>query len=153
MTIPFYSPLRKSYDVVIVGGAMLGSSVAWFLSSNPDFKGSILVIERDPSYAFSATAHTNSCIRQQFGAAINVRISQFGADYIKNFQSYMGDDPRVPQPILQSFGYLYLADNQKFADHLSAAQKVQASCGAATKQSKRLIPSISWMTSSQAITI
>ena len=45
-----YSPERTSYDVVIVGGAMLGSSVAWFLSSNPDFTGSILVAEKDPTY-------------------------------------------------------------------------------------------------------
>jgi glycine/D-amino acid oxidase-like deaminating enzyme len=137
MTIPFQSPRFYSYDVIIIGGAMLGSSLAWFLSSNPDFKGKVLVVERDPTYAFSATAHTNSCIRQQFGATINVQISQFGADYVKNFPRYMGDDLRVPQPILQSFGYLYLADSQSFADHLSAAQKIQNACGAATKHMSR----------------
>ena len=36
----FTAPKHKSYDVVIVGGAMFGSSVAWFLASNPDFDGS-----------------------------------------------------------------------------------------------------------------
>ena len=70
------TPKQSRYDVVIVGGAMLGSSVAWFLSNNADFKGRVLVVERDPSYEFSATALTNSCIRQQFSAEINVRISQ-----------------------------------------------------------------------------
>ena len=90
------SPLQKSYDVVVVGGAMLGSSVAWFLSTNTSFKGSILVIEKDPTYKFSSTAHTNSCIRQQFSTEINVKISQFGADFIKNFREYMGGDERVP---------------------------------------------------------
>jgi glycine/D-amino acid oxidase-like deaminating enzyme len=131
------TPKQTRYDVVIVGGAMLGSSVAWFLASNPDFKGSVLVVERDPSYEFSATAHTNSCIRQQFSAAINVKISQFGADYVKNFRAYMGGDERVPQPVLQSFGYLYLADNPAFAATLKAAQLVQASCGAGTKHMTR----------------
>jgi glycine/D-amino acid oxidase-like deaminating enzyme len=131
------TPKLSRYDVVIVGGAMLGSSVAWFLASNPDFKGSVLVVERDPSYEFSATAHTNSCIRQQFSAAINVKISQFGADFVRNFRTYMGGDDRVPQPVLQSFGYMYLADTQAFADSLKAAQTVQAACGAGTRHMSR----------------
>lgn len=131
------TPKQSRYDVVIVGGAMLGSSVAWFLSNNADFKGRVLVVERDPSYEFSATALTNSCIRQQFSAEINVRISQFGADFVKNFQAYMGADPRVPKPTLHSFGYLYLADTQRFADTLRAAQKIQAACGAGTKHMSR----------------
>jgi glycine/D-amino acid oxidase-like deaminating enzyme len=130
-------PSKSRYDVVIVGGAMLGSSVAWFLTDNPDFNGTVLVVERDPTYQFSATAHTNSCIRQQFSAAINVKISQFGADFVKNFPRYMGGDARVPSPVLQSFGYLYLADTQAFADSLLAAQKVQAACGAATQHMSR----------------
>ena len=46
------SPNRTSYDVVIVGGAIHGSSTAWFLTENPDFDGSVLVVERDPSYEF-----------------------------------------------------------------------------------------------------
>jgi glycine/D-amino acid oxidase-like deaminating enzyme len=137
MSPTFQAPKSNNYDVVIVGGAMLGSSAAWFLMDNPDFNGTVLVVERDPTYEFSATAHTNSCIRQQFSAEINVRISQFGADFVKNFQSYMGNDPRVPKPILQSFGYMYLADNQAFADTLKTVQQIQARCGAGTKHMTR----------------
>ena len=37
------TPKRPAYDVVIVGGAMMGSSTAWFLASNPDFDGRVLV--------------------------------------------------------------------------------------------------------------
>ena len=127
------TPARTSYDVVIVGGAMYGSSVAWFLSNNPDFDGSILVVERDPTYEFTSTSHTNSCIRQQFSREINVRISQFGAEFIKNFRQFMGNDPRVPDVVLQSYGYMYLADNKGFAGILQEAQKMQAALGAGTK--------------------
>ena len=80
-TTDLMTPKQTSYDVVLVGGAMYGSSVAWFLSNNPDFDGSILVVEKDPTYEFTSTAHTNSCIRQQFSNELNVRISQFGADF------------------------------------------------------------------------
>ncbi len=47
---------RKRYDVAIVGGAVIGSSVACFLGNNPDFDGSILVVEKDPTYEFTPTA-------------------------------------------------------------------------------------------------
>lgn len=129
----YEKPKLKSYDVIIVGGAMFGSSVAWFLSNNPDFDGSILVVERDPSYEFSSTAHTNSCMRQQFSSEINVRVSQFGADFVKNFRRYLGDDPRVPDIAFQSFGYMYLADNEAFANVLRESQQVQEKCGAGTQ--------------------
>lgn len=126
-------PKHSHYDVVIVGGAMYGSSVAWFLSQNPDFDGSVLVVERDPTYEFTSTAHTNSCMRQQFSRRINVRVSQFAADFVKNFQTYMGNDDRVPKLALQNFGYMYLADNEAFAAVLREGQKVQAACGAGTR--------------------
>ena len=132
-SIDFSTPKQTQYDVVIVGGAMLGSSVAWFLTDNPDFDGSILVVERDPSYEFTSTAHTNSCMRQQFTAEINVRISQFAAEFVKNFREFMGNDERVPDLILQSYGYMYLADNEAFANTLRESQQIQQQCGAGTK--------------------
>lgn len=131
------APAKTSYDVVIVGGAMYGSSVAWFLTDNPDFDGSILVVERDPTYEFTSTSHTNSCMRQQFSAAINVKVSQFAADFVKNFRAYMGGDPRVPDVVLQSYGYMYLADTEGFAATLRESQKVQATNGAGTKHMTR----------------
>jgi glycine/D-amino acid oxidase-like deaminating enzyme len=127
------TPKATSYDVVIIGGAMLGSSVAWFTASNPDFDGTILVVEKDPTYEFASTSHTNSCIRQQFSNEVNIRVSQFGAEFVKNFRKFMGGDTRVPQPVLQSFGYMYLADNAGFAATLKESQQIQASLGAGTK--------------------
>lgn len=129
----FVAASKTSYDVVIVGGAKIGSSVAWFLSSNPDFDGSILVVEKDPSYELSSTSHTNSCMRQQFSTEINIRISQFAAEYVTNFQEYFANDPRVPAIHFQRYGYMYLADNQAFANTLRESQALQAQCGAGTK--------------------
>lgn len=112
---------------------MMGSSTAWFLTDQPAFQGKILVIERDPTYAFSSTSHTNSCMRQQFSTILNVQISQFAADFVKNFRDYLGGDPRVPALKIQNFGYMYLADNEKFANRLVSSQQVQLSVGAATQ--------------------
>ncbi|MGI9435987.1 MAG: NAD(P)/FAD-dependent oxidoreductase [Geminicoccaceae bacterium] len=127
------TPKRASYDVVIIGGAVMGSSTAWFLADNNDFDGKVLVVEKDPTYEWTSTARTNSCIRQQFSNEINVRISQFGAEFLKSFRERLGGDPDVPEIFLQSFGYLYLADNEPFAEVLRENQKLQASFGAGTK--------------------
>ena len=126
-------PKHTSYDVIIIGGAIMGSSTAWFLTELTDFDGSVLVVERDPTYAFASTTHTNSCIRQQFSTELNVRISQFGADFINNFRARMGGDPSVPELSIRSFGYLYLADTVAFADVLRANAKVQHAAGAQTE--------------------
>ncbi len=126
-------PTQSSYDIVIVGGAIMGSSTAWFLTDNKDFNGSVLVVERDPSYENCSTAHTNSCMRQQYSTELNVRISQFAADFVKNIRQRMGNDERVPELSIHSFGYMYLADNEQFADVLRENQKVQLGAGAATQ--------------------
>jgi glycine/D-amino acid oxidase-like deaminating enzyme len=132
-TASFVAPSRTAYDVVIVGGAMYGSSVSWWLTQNPDFDGKILVVERDPTYEFTSTSRTNSCIRQQFSTAINVQISQFGAEFIKNFRQFMGDDPRVPDIVLQSDGYMYLAGSETLAETLRECQAIQSDLGAGTR--------------------
>ena len=128
---------QNSYDVVIIGGAMIGASIAWFLTRDPAFDGRVLVVERDPSYEFASSSHTNSCMRQQFSNPINIRISQFAAEYVKNFRAFMGDDPRVPDVALRSFGYMYLADNPAFAAHLKEMQAIQQAHGAGTRYMTR----------------
>ena len=127
------TPKHDKYDVIIIGGAIMGSSTAWFLSQNPDFNGTILVVEKDQKYEFCSTAHTTSCIRQQFSTKLNVEISQFAANFINNFHKYMENDVRVPKLAIKSFGYMYLAASEDFAKNLRSNQEVQAASGAATE--------------------
>jgi glycine/D-amino acid oxidase-like deaminating enzyme len=131
------TPSRSSYDVVIIGGAVYGSSVAWWLTQMEGFDGAVLVVERDPTYTFASTSHTNSCIRQQFSNATNIKISQFGAQFVRNFREFMGGGEDVPHLTLQSFGYMYLADTPEFAQTLKNAQTIQHSLGAGTQHLSR----------------
>jgi glycine/D-amino acid oxidase-like deaminating enzyme len=126
------TPEHNRYDVIIIGGAIMGSSTAWFLTSL-GFQGRVLVVERDPTYAQAATTLSNSCIRQQFSHRLNVQISQFGADFVQNLRAHMGDDARVPDLRINNFGYLYLADNAAFAETLRENQRLQAAMGAGTQ--------------------
>ena len=101
-----------NYDVVIVGAAAMGSSVAHHLAKNPDFNGSVLLIERDPSYTYSATALSSSSIRHQFSTDINIQLSQFGTKFIKGFGQECEVDGEQPDLQFHENGYLYLIDEK-----------------------------------------
>ena len=74
----------------------------------------------------------NSCVRQQFSNEVNIRVSQFTAEFIRTFPSWF-DGADVPELATDYFGYLYLATDTAFADVLHANQQLQASWGAATR--------------------
>jgi len=135
MTIPNFEtiPSRTHYDVIIIGGATSGSSTAWHLTQNPDFEGSVLVIERDPSLKYSATQASNTCMRQQFATKMNVEIAQYAADFVNKFGDNFGPDPCVPNPPIRQSGYLYLSDSPAFTEVLQKDRQLQESCGAGTK--------------------
>jgi glycine/D-amino acid oxidase-like deaminating enzyme len=107
---PYKAPSRNAYDIVIVGGAVVGSSTAYWLSQALGDKVSILVVERDSSYTFSSTALSTSAIRQQYSNPINVKISQFGIEIIRGFAERMApfytDEP-APDLGFKEHGYLY----------------------------------------------
>ena len=71
--------MGNSADVVICGGAVVGSSVAAHLVGL-GFPGRVVVVEPDPTYARAATALSASGIRRQFSNALNVRISGYGLE-------------------------------------------------------------------------
>ena len=126
------TPIHGTYDIVIIGGAMMGATVAWWLTRHPDFDGRLLVIEADPTYEHAATSHTNSCIRQQFGTEVNIKVSQFGAEFIQNFRAFMADEDAPDIPI-QSYGYMYLAGDDHLAGVLRENQTIQSRLGAGTQ--------------------
>jgi len=123
--------MRAGYDVVIVGGAVIGSAVAHFLTANPDFDGSALVVERDPTYARASTSLSSSSIRTQFSNPVNVRISQYGSDFIKGFGAAMqvAGEPK-PDLHFRQGGYLFLAATPDQAHTLRENHAVQRACGA-----------------------
>ncbi|WP_292139174.1 FAD-dependent oxidoreductase, partial [Mesorhizobium sp.] len=121
-------------DIVIVGGAVVGSSTAYWLSQALGSGASILVVERDSSYEFSSTALSTSAIRQQYSNPINVKISQFGIEIIRGFQERMApfykDEP-APDLGFKEHGYLYCCS----PDGVEAARErvdLQRSFGAHT---------------------
>ena len=96
-------------DVLIVGGAAVGSSAAFFLASQPDFQGKVLVLEQDFSYEKCATTLSAASIRHQFSTPENIRLSQFSSHFLKNMADYLTVDGEVPEVSFNERGYLFLA--------------------------------------------
>lgn len=101
---------RQRADVVIVGGAILGSAVATFLARRPDWDGRVIVVERDPTYRTASTTLSAASIRQQFSTPLNIEISRFGISLITDVGRWLGI-PGEPQPAVDFVegGYLFLA--------------------------------------------
>ena len=91
-------------DVVVIGGGVMGSSVAYQLKSDPAFSGSVTVIERDPTYATASSALSASSIRQQFSTPLNIHLSRFGIGFLRRAHELLGVDLGLKEP-----GYLFLA--------------------------------------------
>ena len=118
----------KYVDVLIVGGAVVGSAAAYFLSAQTGFKGSVLVVEKDFTYKQSATARSAASIRHQFSTPENIRMSQFGTHFIQNISDYLVVDGEVPDVGFHEGGYLFLA-TPAGRDVLEANHRVQRRLG------------------------
>jgi FAD-dependent oxidoreductase domain-containing protein 1 len=123
-------------EVLIIGGGIIGSATAYFLAMSDIFRGSIRVLERDPTYAQAATALSASSIRQQFSTAINVRISQFGMAFLRECPRMLAVDADSPDVALVERSYLYLATAAGRAD-LAANVALQSSLGVAVELLER----------------
>jgi len=99
-----------NYDVAIIGGGAMGSAIAYFLRSDPTFGGTVVVIERDPTYARASSALSASGIRQQFSTPENIRMSLYGIEFMREIDQRLWLDEGMPVDIgLIEGGYLYLA--------------------------------------------
>ncbi|HJU80235.1 MAG TPA: FAD-binding oxidoreductase [Acidimicrobiia bacterium] len=116
-----------SPDVVIVGGAAMGSATAYYLK-NLEPNVEIMVIERDPTYRFSSTVLSDGNVRVQFNLEENIQMSQFAQEAIEGFSERMAVGDWKPEPSPRYQGNLFLTDESSI-DQAQAGLSRQRSLG------------------------
>lgn len=114
-----------NYDIVIMGGGIIGSAAAYFLAC--DGGGArIAVIEPDPTYEFATTPQAAGGIRQLFSVPENIAMSTYSLDFYDNFEHHVGFSGYDASIDFQRHGYLFVVGPDG-ADTLVANSELQES--------------------------
>jgi sarcosine oxidase subunit beta len=109
-------------DVVLIGGGIVGSSIAYHLVAAGC--KSVLVIERESAQGKGSTGKSMGGVRAQFSTPVNIQMSLYSIPFYASFEEQLGYpcDYR-PQ------GYLFCATNDKHLAYLRANYEKQVALG------------------------
>jgi glycine/D-amino acid oxidase-like deaminating enzyme len=100
---------KGMYDVIVVGGGIMGSSTAYNLMKR-DQKLRVAVVERDPTYERASTPLSMANIRIQFSLKQNVQVSQYAFEVLDRFEEEMAVNEDKPNIAFHREGNLFLVD-------------------------------------------
>ncbi|HEV7443066.1 MAG TPA: FAD-dependent oxidoreductase, partial [Steroidobacteraceae bacterium] len=118
----------KSADVAIIGGGIMGSALAYWLT-RLDPNADVVVIERDPTYATASSALSAASIRQQFTTPVNIRICQASIGFLRQADELLEVEGCSVDIGLKERGYLYLVPASGL-ESLRRAHTIQTQLGA-----------------------
>lgn len=130
----------SSCDVVIIGGGVIGASVAWHLAT---FGATDVVLLERESLAAGSTGRSVGGIRHQFSSAVNVQLSLTSVTKFKRFSEETGEPAHFVW-----CGYLFLLDNvadwSEFQRNVSLQQRlgVHDVTTLTPDAAQRLVPSL-----------
>src|SRR5689334_21990644 len=111
-----------SADVIIIGGGIVGSSIAYYLT----LAGCrhVLVLEREAHQGKGSTGKSMGGVRAQFTTAVNIQMSLYSIPFYASFDERLGH-PAGYRPQ----GYLFAATSEKHLAYLRANYEKQLALG------------------------
>ncbi|MCL4295131.1 MAG: FAD-binding oxidoreductase [Anaerolineae bacterium] len=98
--------LPKTSDVVIIGGGVMGASVAYHLAERGGV--SVTLLEREEQFGLGSTGRCAGGIRHQFSTEVNIRLSIESIQMMERFPEEIGQEIG-----LNLIGYLFVLDNER----------------------------------------
>ena len=112
----------QTAEVVIIGGGIVGSSIAYHLTAAGC--KDVLVIERETTQGKGTTGKSMGGVRAQFSTPVNIQMSLYSIPF------YAGFDDRLGYPAgYRPQGYLFCATQEKHLAYLRANQQKQIAMG------------------------
>jgi sarcosine oxidase subunit beta len=112
----------QTADVVIIGGGIVGSSIAYYLTDAGC--RNVLVIERESAQGKGSTGKSMGGVRAQFSTPVNITMSLYSIPFYASF------DERLGYPCdYRPQGYLFCATSDKHMGYLRANYEKQVSMG------------------------
>jgi sarcosine oxidase subunit beta len=115
----------ETADVVIVGGGIVGSSIAYHLTEAGC--ANVLVIERETHQGKGSTGKSMGGVRAQFATPVNIQMSLYSIPFYASFDERLGH-PAGYKPQ----GYLFVATTSRHLDYLRTNQEKQKALGLKT---------------------
>jgi sarcosine oxidase subunit beta len=108
----------KKAEIIIIGGGVVGASVAYHLTERG--AKDVLILEREAEQGKGSTGKATGGVRAQFETEINIKMSLYSLDFFKNWDFDSGYEPR---------GYLFFATNENQFEYLKRNVEKQKSFG------------------------
>jgi sarcosine oxidase subunit beta len=114
--------VRSSAEVVIIGGGIVGSSIAYQLTTAGC--RNVVVLERESHQGKGSTGKSMGGVRAQFSTDLSIRMSLYSIPFFRDFDEIVG----YPSGY-RSQGYLFIASEPRHLAYLRANYKKQISAG------------------------
>jgi sarcosine oxidase, subunit beta len=114
--------MKQTADVVVIGGGIVGASVAFHLAERGCTD--VLVVEREARQGLGSTGKATGGVRAQFATAINIRMSRYSIDFFTRFEEATGRACGY-----EPAGYLFVATSTAQFDYLKQTRARQLAEG------------------------